>query len=483
MNLKHTTRKGIIRQAIVFALALGVGLVAITGQSLWIDEGNTVFRAMMPDLSSWWRMVMHMGGSDIQMPAYMIMVWAWEKAGAGSEYALRMVNLPWIIIGALALSRVRYWPLVFLASPFVWYYASELRPYAMQIACGAIAGWAMLRVAEAEPGDERTWHGLHATALAVVLLLASSLSAAVWAAGLGLGVIVLRPDWLMKLGFWLRILPWGIVAGSICGFYIYTLMEGYRATASGGGGLLGLMFGFYELAGMTGLGPGRNEIRENPAVVLKWLPLFGPFAIALGLVWLHGVWQWTTRSTRRAQISVALALLTPILVLSAVGLLMDFRVLGRHLSPMLPAVLLPLALAMEKSARRGVPGFRALAFASVAVLLASAISVRVSQRHARDDFRAATNLAIDAMLEGKTVLWLADMNTPRYYAHRRGGLDYVHRIQKWESDRPPSLFYVDLVVINRPDIHIRNPGYATELRDNFFIPATPIHGFETWKPR
>jgi len=483
MNPEPNSKTHLVRLAVVFTLAFATGLLAITGQSLWIDEGSTVFRAMMPDLASWWRMTMHLGGSDVQMPAYMLMVWAWEKTGVTSEYALRLVNLPWIIIGALALIRVRHWPWVFLASPFVWYYASELRPYAMQIAGGAVAAWAMFRVADGDSRRERPWHGLHAAAFAAVLLMAGSLSATIWAVGLWLGVLVMRPDWLRMGGFWLRILPWGVIAVPFGCFYIFTILQGYRATASGGGGLLGMAFGFYELVGMVGLGPGRNELRETPVLILKWLPLIAPAAATIGTVWIYGIWKWSALSPRRFQIAAAVAVMVPLFALAIIGLAMDFRVLGRHLSPMLPAVLLPLALAMDSQCGRGARGFRALAFAVVAVLLASAISVRVSQRHARDDFRTAANLAIDAMEEGKTVLWLADMNCARYYANRRGGAAYIHRIQPWETGRPPSLFYVDFIFINRPELHVQDERFADDLKANFFIPGTPIRGFETWRQR
>ena len=35
-------------------IALGVGLLAISHQSYWIDEASTVHKAMMPTVAGWW---------------------------------------------------------------------------------------------------------------------------------------------------------------------------------------------------------------------------------------------------------------------------------------------------------------------------------------------------------------------------------------------------------------------------------------------
>ncbi|MGE9269160.1 MAG: hypothetical protein ACQKBU_00010 [Verrucomicrobiales bacterium] len=49
-------------------VSLVVGCAAISRQSLWMDEGATAFRALMPNLEMWWSMLRRLGGSDIQMP-------------------------------------------------------------------------------------------------------------------------------------------------------------------------------------------------------------------------------------------------------------------------------------------------------------------------------------------------------------------------------------------------------------------------------
>jgi hypothetical protein len=117
----------------------------------------------------------------------------------------------------------------------------------------------------------------------------------------------------------------------------------------------------------------------------------------------------------------------------------------------------------------------------VGIMLISAIRLRVVGDYARDDFRAATPIAIDALKEGKRVLWLADMNTPRYYAYREGGMEWVNAIQVLESDRPATLMFSDMVVINRPDLLPRKFVDPEILRRNDFHLSHRLTGIEIWE--
>lgn len=464
----------------ITAAALVMGLLFITRQSFWMDEGSTVFKALIPDLREWWRMTLRIGGSDVQMPLYMFLVWLWAKLGAASEYALRLVNLPWLVIGALALRNHRFWPLVFLSSPFVLYYAGELRPYAMQAAAGAVAAAALLKVHEGTKGDDR-FKGLHAIAVAVLFLASTSLTGAVWAAGLGAATLLLRPEWIRSAGFWKRIVLWMPAALLVGGFYGFTLLKGYRAAGTEGG-IASLIFGFYELSGLMGLGPGRNEIRANPSSILHSLPVLIPAMAVMAAAWSRGVAIGFQQSTPRVRLAFAAAVLLPLLFLTGVSIFMDFRVLGRHLSPLLPAVLLPLAVCMD---RRNHHSWRwpVVATAAVCFGLGSAILLRTLERHARDDYRQASSIVFQALDEGKRVWWQADMNATRYYAYQKGGFPMINAIQVLESDIPASLLSSDMVVINRPDLRYRGQDYRSELKRNDFHLDSTFTGFEIWTSR
>ncbi len=468
------------RALFLTAVSLCVGLAAVQGQSFWMDEGNTAFKALMPTMRDWWDMTRRLGGSDIQMPAYMWLVWFWHKLGADSEYALRAVNVPWLVVTVLALSRVRYWTLVCLASPFVTYYAGELRPYAMQIAGGALAASALIRVIE-NRGDGGL-KGLHAVAGAALLLACSSLTAAVWAAGLWIGVLIIRQDWFCRKDFWFRLAPWICGAMGIGAYYAFTLLAGYRAAGMAGGGMLSLMFGCYELAGLLGLGPGRDELRNSISSLLPALPVLIPAFLCLAGAWLCAVRAWIKETPTRCVVGVACALMLPLIVLTVTGKLMDFRILGRHLSPMVPAVLLPLAAALSGVSEWRTPT-RVLGILAMVFALCSSLSQRFLDRHARDDYRRASAIAFRAMNDGQHVWWRADMNTTRYYAWRAGGFPMVNRIQSLESEPPSSLITADMVVINRPDLRFAGQDYQSELKRNFFTQNSRFNGFEIWVPR
>ncbi len=460
-------------------MALAVGAAFISRQSFWMDEAGPAFKALLPSVKDWWFMTLRLGGSDTQMPAYMFLLWVWEKIAGPGEFVMRAINLPWLVVAVLALRRVKWWPLVCLTSPFVLYYVGELRPYAMQIAAGSLAAAGLMRAATTP--EEKPLAGLHLIAAASLLLSISSLTAAVWAAGLWLGVFIMKPDWLRRGVFWIQISPWAICAMATAGFYIWTLMQGYQAAGLESGSILSVFFGFYEMIGLLGLGPGKDELRGSVKSVLPFLPVLLPALAVIFTAWLLGVCTWLKTTPRRTVVAVACMVIVPVLLLTVVGLMKDFRVLGRHLSPAIPAVLLPIALALEGNCW-GIRG-RTIALAAIAAGFCSALGIRLAERHERDDFRQASAIALEHLAKGETVWWQADMNAMRYYAYLKGGIRLVNAVQVLESS-PPSLLVSDVVILNRPDLKYRSHDYRADFRRNDMEPEPRrIRGFEIWKSK
>jgi hypothetical protein len=274
---------------------------------------------------------------------------------------------------------------------------------------------------------------------------------------------------------------WLPAALLVAGYYAYTLIEGYRATSSGGGGLLTILFGFYEMVGLLGLGPSRNELRASPMAMVPQLLWLLPAALCLFAAWLFGLRQWLQSTPGRAAAGVAVAVVLPVLILAVVGAMADFRVLGRHLSPAIPAVLLPIALCLGHASASRLQ----LVAGSLAILvsLASAAFLRFDPRHARDDFRAATTMALDAHAKNQAVLWQADIGTPYYYAFRKGGWPLVHAFQTLYSNQPSGTMFADIIFINRPDIGYRNRDHRKIMEQAAFDLDASLTGFEVWKNR
>ena len=97
------------------------------------------------------------------------------------------------------------------------------------------------------------------------------------------------------------------------------------------------------------------------------------------------------------------------------------------------------------------------------------MSLQQEERHARDDYRTATHIGIEALKKGTAVWWQADMNATRYYAYRQGGMALVNAIQVLESAPPSSLLVADVVVINRPDFRYKDGKHREQLKRNLFF--------------
>jgi len=471
---------------ILVLIALAVGAAAITTQSLWMDEGNMMYKAVTPSVSILWACATHYGGSEIQMPLFTLCLWGWEKIAGVSEYALRAINLPFLALMVLSFRRYRFWPLVCLTSPFVLYYVGELRPYMFQMAGGALGFSALCGILQRD-GEMEDMAGVHALIGSALFLAATSLTAAVCSVGLVLALVVARPCWLARGRFWLKVAGWVPIALLLLGYYGYTLMAGYRGTMDRGGGLLSMGFGCYEMMGLLGLGPGRDAFRSADIVGLiagnPWLPLA---ALVIVVAWWSGLKEFFGCYSWRARVALVCSVFFPLLIFIGLSVVAHFSVLGRHMSPLIPVLLVPLACACEAAVTR--PLLRPVVIAVLLCGGVSAVMLRFSNKHARDDYRGATRLVLEALRKGRSVLWRADMNTPRYYAFREGGAPLVQYIQILEPDPREDSTSVDLksfdiIFINRPDLSGAQGERGTIFRQAGFKLCPKLTGFEIWDRR
>jgi uncharacterized membrane protein len=417
-------------------LGLLVGALAVSNQSLWIDEAHSAAKAIQPSLAKWWTAMVQDKGSDLQMPFYMLYLWAWAKLFGTSEAALRAANVPWFILGLVALlwafpkepalsasrmGRHRQFAVaaITLTNAFLWYYISEARPYVVLFAFSALTGACLLRLREDSGSaiNSPAWFQLFL--LGIVGVCATNLIAVPWAIAAGLAFIfwagigrALRTATRFPLSSAFAICA---LIALTC-YYLWSLRVGARASNVGQTGLPNLAFAFYELLGVAGLGPGRLALREQGGKIL--FEYIGPVILGIiaVLVLLSAAFiALRKNTTRRDLIFFGIAAILPLAVLIAGAVIGHLRLLGRHFAPLLPFLMILFAIGLERMWFGQQRWLRIAAIVAVIVFLTSALEIRFAPRHQRDDYRSAANLARSAVTANEKVWWIADEVTGAYY--------------------------------------------------------------------
>lgn len=484
--------------AVLLLLSLVAGLVAISPDSLWIDEGNAADKACQPTLGTWLETMKAERGSDAQMPLYMGWLWAWEKGFGHSEPMLRMANLPWILLGhaflILALARSRFGLKVGIVyvvgaavSPFLCYYLNEARPYAMEY-CGACLILAYLLEIDTAP-ELALAPRLLATGVAGMLILAGgSLLGVPWA-----GSAFLAGCWIvwkadpgnrpkLRLAFG-SIVAFGVLlAGmAVLGFYyLGTLRAGAGASSAGKTGLVSCLFAGYEIAGLAGLGPNRGELRGTGGGAL------GAYAVPLTagcLVILVSVMAGALACARKTGRKLPpawmlIALVLPLVFTIALGVVGHFRIIGRHLMPGFPFFLLWVAIALELLLATRLRGLVAL---FLATWTCSSAFLRFSETHQKDDYRSPSALAQNALAQGKCVWWAADVPTGRYYGLDFTGKTRLTKMMNAASEGLEVQPEPDLIVLSKRDIYDRAGALDRYIASHGFTPRITFSAFTVFE--
>jgi len=485
------------RVPLVLLAVLGLCAVAISSQSLWIDESYTALKAQQTTLPNWWHEMRRAGGSDMQMPLYMLWIWVCEKFFGSSEIALRAVNLFWVLPGLMAFWFVlarqpRLQLAVFLvaiSNPFVWYYLDEARPYAMQIGASLILAAALCRWSEktfSPAARETVW--VWGFVLALVALSGASMLGMIWAGAAIVAAIFLTPkERLLKLGrehvfAWLVAV---LLLAALGFYYLWTLHTGARASDVASTDLKNVAFIGYELLGFAGLGPGRSEIRSGGLHVFKpyapALALFAATVLALVVFGVRSVWQ---NYPRKKILVMAVVVAAPALFILAAGFALHFRVLGRHFAPLLAAVVFLLGIGIGAAWRRGGVG-KILVVAFFALCLASGLSLRLATRHAKDDYRSAAGLARAALAGGKIVWWSADPNAAGYY-HLTATTSFTSADKAILMINPAvddltNAVMPDIIFASRQDIYDPHGVVRDYLAQNHFQQTAVLPAFAVWE--
>jgi hypothetical protein len=219
-------------------------------------------------------------------------------------------------------------------------------------------------------------------------------------------------------------------------FYVWVSSYGVNKIEANPG-VRNLAFAIYEFAGFAGLGPPRNDIRQDPHI-----SLFVPYwpLLLLGVISLVAVIFFVAR-TRPPKIvrDILVSTASGLAIAFAVSMFEHFQVLGRHLAAFFPLILM-MAMIGPKNPLPWPAVHRkaALALAGLGLVwLISDLRLVLLSKYEKDSYREACAIALArARQDGAVILWAADPVTAGYY-----GLDVTPRsgsIRGTEAGRPLS---------------------------------------------
>jgi hypothetical protein len=450
-------------------MAMALCLLMPSGRSLWGDEGWTALNAQPESFTEWKREFFH-GEVDMDSlkPLHGFTTWLMAQWVGKDEYALRLQNVIWIWVGCLGL----YWvgrilsmswlPLLFCLQPYVWHYVDEVRPYAMQIGLGAALLAVYLALIKNKCGL-RLGYGVFV--IIAFMLSGSSLLGFFPVAGFTLGVLCdrwlkfrrfQRVDYTFILALFLTQASWGV-------FYMLQLAEGSTGAKVWDVSIGNVAFVFYEFLGFSGMGPPRDLIRNCmksegwrglPELILPYLPymlILGAAWFGLGLVAWRGKF-WLKLIKDRVGLSMLVVFCVTGIVFFLAAWLVQWPFWGRHLAPVYPLfVTLVFWWLIQFPCKRSA----LLILGAAIVFLTGSLRVRFLEAYTKDDFRAASQLAVKLMERGREVWWFADQRPARYY-----GLDvYQGAIgdgRKIFLEMGPAAIAVELpdyLIMNRLDVN------------------------------
>jgi hypothetical protein len=472
------------------AATLAALCIAISGQSYWIDEANTAWRAAEPSLGVLISRMVSETGSDAQMPLFLLTIWAWEKVVGHGEIALRVMNLLWVVPGLYIFTNGRVERLLVAAtSAFLWYYLDEARPYGMQIGASLMLFGLLERaiVAAGDPVGEGPLlprYQVWLLAFALVALAGSSLLGAIWAAAAAAAAALAVPWRGNRLAatrlagpavvLVLTLAPLGL-------YYLWTVLTGVGGTRVAVTDARNIVFSAYELLGFSGIGPGRTDLRTaGSAAFAPYIFALASYAILVGAVTLAGTIHVVRNVAPRTLVACAIAFVAAAALILIAGYIMHWRVVGRHLAPALAAVLAIQAAGITRLWRRPIGKLLVLGFLVTA--LTSAASIRFAPRHAKDDYRSAAAVARTALAQGDRVWWNADAHGALIYQVPLGqGCTGALYVSEPEQGFASTLAVPNVVVASKPDIYDPDGNLAAFLSERQFRVTETFPAFQIWR--
>lgn len=501
----------------VFAvIQVAVMLLAISNESLWIDEFWNAYFAKVGSLGELYELLLIPSGS--QTPLHFIYNYFWGLFVHPSELGLRLSNLPLFVIGQLALFwALRAYPKKFgyllLAvnslHPMVWQYANEARPYIMMYAGSEMILAYILHINALKDNGGRVSPLFSAIfVFGTILLFGASLLGVFWVFAACIYVAYfhyqhLEWRYLTRGGTLVLVAVFLSATSLLTLYYLNSLLQGGGASRISSTTAATLLFDAYELLGLSGFGPGRLELRETGFAALGpyWIWLI-PAAAIISATLISGLQEAKKLLGTREIIIVGALSLLPLAIVIFSGFAMHWRVLGRHLIAELPFLNLLFALGLVRLFKKGAGfgwSFRTMiAVAFLLALIYSSYSLRFSDRHRKDDYRAAAAIAQQEVSKGKRVWWAANELGAKYY-RLPGEFDYmgeltgvpqayacidqpgVQSIRAASKECLEMLSPPDVIIFSKPETFDKNGVITAYLKSKNFVKFLEFPAFTIWQ--
>jgi hypothetical protein len=439
----------------------------VSTESLWIDEGDTALYAGQTSAAEWVRHLLQDNDAGSEMPLTMWTAWLTKRFVGSSEWALRSQNLFWGIIALVALhyagKKIAYpWlPLGLAVQPFFWFYMDEARPFAAEVALGAVLLFLVV-IHPAPMGKERWW--LVTLLTGILVIFATSLLCAVVIGAVLLTLILSNRSELRRIFLenrWI-VAVYTVLLSLLSSYYAWKLLKGVSGARIWQVDLKSMLFVFYEIIGCLGLGPSLEVIREHAGkgeltALVPSLALPGLLAAAMVLIiagFFAGVRSFRIRNDHIGR--AILVVCSVVIIMVTASVILHKPLWARHFSPILPFLVLIEVAALHWAFTSGRYLLKVSAIAFLVLLTVSSFQIRFSKKFFKDDYRGASKLALQALGEKKTVWWSAAEHAGLYYrvplvinGHREGAW-VPHRSQFEPND---SALAPDFIITTRPEVY------------------------------
>jgi hypothetical protein len=490
--------------AVALVCSAAAAAAAISSSSLWVDEFGTWGLTRANSVVDWWQRLWAWPDSDSQIPLYHFYMFVWTQAFGTEAAAMRTSNSIMFIIGNIALvwpfrSRPRIaYPLIVVSclSAPLWYYLNELRPYIMLYMGMCSMFGATIEILGSK--DRPSFLAMLALCVGAVVSSGASVLGIVWAGSTALFIVIYwvglqkRPFGMLFAGNSIKIAVTVLCIAVLLAYDFEMLALGKRPTAVGESNIYTLIFAFYGNLGLLGIGPGMLDLRENGVhALVPYLPVVGASAILLGLVVIAGLIAVAIALGRATIVLLIGCLLLPILVTFALGVVLHWRVLPRHVLPLAALLGLVYAYGLAWWWRHRSFG-KAIAVISVAVMAFSSFSIRYAPRHAKDDYQHAAELAQAELANGGRVWWVAYHAGASFYGVPHDGdpgawphPPGARRVQLVNDQTFPTLATETpptLVIFSKPDIYDPQDVVRAYLAAHDYRLVDTFPAFKVWRP-